>query len=597
MVSIKGRVARRMFALFLACAVVPIAALGSVSLFHVSRQLDDHSRERLSTASKMHGMGLYDRLRAAESELRFMATALADNIDSREYRGDPTDRIDAAWLLVDDAPRRILVGEPSWLPPLSSDLSEHLATGASAVVTSGDEGDPVRVLLLQHVTTTDGTPVRLAGSIRPAYLWGFEGLSAMTDLAVLDDTGRVLVTSASLPDVFTDGVAGKLAMSSVGRLEWSNGSDEYVASFWSLFLRFRYDAPSWTVVLSEPRAYTLGPLLDFRGSFVWVTLLSVLTVSLVSLVQIRRRLVPLEALREGTQRIAARDFDARVTVTSDDEFHDLADSFNGMAGQLGKQFRALTTIHEIDKAILSKLRTADIVHTVLVRMPTLLRCDGVAVGLLEADERTATVHVRIASDLVAVVDETSVDADDLSRMESTDPCLIDRLQGADTDTSAPSTLPGYLRPLGATGMNAFLTFPLRAAGRVTGFVSLVMRHDLELHDEDVRRARQVADQIGVALANARLEQQLVQAQRMEGIGMMAGGIAHHFNNVLTAILGYSDMILVQIDESNPIWNDVHQIRNTGERAASLTRQLLAFSRQQVLKMTVLDLNAVVRDLQ
>ena len=74
---------------------------------------------------------------------------------------------------------------------------------------------------------------------------------------------------------------------------------------------------------------------------------------------------------------------------------------------------------------------------------------------------------------------------------------------------------------------------------------------------------------------------------------MAGGIAHDFNNILTAILGYSELAIMAIDEANPIWNEIHEIHTAGGRAASLTRQLLAFSRKQVLEWAVVDLNAVV----
>ena len=90
---------------------------------------------------------------------------------------------------------------------------------------------------------------------------------------------------------------------------------------------------------------------------------------------------------------------------------------------------------------------------------------------------------------------------------------------------------------------------------------------------------------------------LIQAQKMEGIGRLAGGIAHDFNNILTAILGYSEQVLMRIDESSQIWSDIHEIRNAGERAASLTSQLLAFSRRQVFELTVVDLNAVVRNVE
>jgi len=90
-----------------------------------------------------------------------------------------------------------------------------------------------------------------------------------------------------------------------------------------------------------------------------------------------------------------------------------------------------------------------------------------------------------------------------------------------------------------------------------------------------------------------LEEELRQAQKLEAVGRLAGGIAHDFNNLLTTILGYSDLLLRGHPEDAELQDDVGEIRKASERAAALTRQLLAFSRKQVIEPRVIDLNALV----
>jgi PAS domain S-box-containing protein len=110
--------------------------------------------------------------------------------------------------------------------------------------------------------------------------------------------------------------------------------------------------------------------------------------------------------------------------------------------------------------------------------------------------------------------------------------------------------------------------------------------------------------VGAIVVNVRdvtdrrkLEDQLRQAQKMEAVGQLAGGVAHDFNNLLTAILGYCSLMLDEIPEADPLRLDLMEIQSAGERAASLTRQLLAFSRRQMLQPQVVDINTLITQLE
>ena len=95
---------------------------------------------------------------------------------------------------------------------------------------------------------------------------------------------------------------------------------------------------------------------------------------------------------------------------------------------------------------------------------------------------------------------------------------------------------------------------------------------------------------------AALQEQFRQSQKMEAVGRLGGGIAHDFNNLLTIIKGYSQLSLLDLKENGPLWGNIQEIQKATQRATDLTRQLLAFSRRQILDLKVLDLNTLLKDL-
>jgi signal transduction histidine kinase len=113
----------------------------------------------------------------------------------------------------------------------------------------------------------------------------------------------------------------------------------------------------------------------------------------------------------------------------------------------------------------------------------------------------------------------------------------------------------------------------------------------------VAKVRRALKEVQDRIQQRHLEQQLRQAQKMEAVGRLAGGVAHDFNNLLTVINGYCQIILTRVPRTDPTHAHVEEILEAGERAAGLTRQLLAFSRKQLMAPVVLNINQIVSEME
>jgi len=174
----------------------------------------------------------------------------------------------------------------------------------------------------------------------------------------------------------------------------------------------------------------------------------------------------------------------------------------------------------------------------------------------------------------------------------------------------PRMTPAHREAYRRGGYKAFLGVPLILGSQVLGVLSVRTRRERGFSLEDLALAMAFAAQAAIALENSRLyqqtqrayeelsrtQEQLTQALKMEAVGRLAGGVAHDFNNLLTVMIGRTQLLLRRLDAHDPIRPELDLIQATADQAADLTRQLLAFSRKQVLQPTVLNLNGAVANL-
>jgi PAS domain S-box-containing protein len=225
------------------------------------------------------------------------------------------------------------------------------------------------------------------------------------------------------------------------------------------------------------------------------------------------------------------------------------------------------------------------------------RAEASEQGLRESENRLRTL-VDNASDLITVLT-----TDGIIRYESPS---VHRLLGWRPEELIGQRLFDYVHPDDVEQVAAGIARRLEDPARVNPPVALRVRardgswHFLEAY------SRTSTDTAGVVtlVVNSRdvtrqraLEEQRLQAQRMESVGRLAGGVAHDFNNLLTVITGRSQLALSRLAPNDPVRRDIEQIAITAERAARLTQQLLTFSRKQVLRPEVVNLNSMIETME
>jgi putative nucleotidyltransferase with HDIG domain len=505
---LRSKVAYRIFVLFILCALLPIAVLAALSFTHVKGEITEQSRIRLRQSTKTTGLAIYERLLFLEDEMKLLASGrfLASSALNKRRNGileNLLGRLNGIAVSNEAGHLTHLFGRIPDPPPFTTEQKKHIQSGKTVVMSQVSGEDPARVWIGRAVDPSEPRLGIILGQINTQYLWDSDNVGHLPPTAefCILDGNHILFRSPDFPPLVSEPLMLAVRQSGVGQMDINYKGEQYLASYWSLFLERRFLAPKWTVVLSQSKGDFLAPMDQFKKVFVPVILASLFIVLFVSIVQIRRSLIPLEKLREGTKRIAGRDFESRVSIESGDEFEDLAASFNAMATRLGNQFKALTTMNDIDRAILSTLETRKIIDTLLTRAPDVIRCSSVGVLLMngKSSENEGVIHFRYAR-LGGRIETAKVilAPEEMRKLRETSESLL--IQNKE--------VPGYLVPLAKEGEKSFLIFPILLKEKLSALVAVGYASPADRGQDDLSQVRQLADQMAVALSNARLIEEL-----------------------------------------------------------------------------------------
>ncbi len=503
-----SRFARRILLLFLLCAFLPTLLLVGFAYQRVKKQLYEQSWVRMEKECKTYALGIFDRLAHMDNLARLAAPSLSTGLPVAQLpafqQRQIAEKFSGLGLYRPGSGLEVLHGHLDQALQLSASFDSYLQVADKTTLFIGPSDIlPKPIYLLVPVEEGSRRGLLVA---RPeeSLLWGtgmHSLLPAMTEMAVYDHTGSLIAATLTSPGEQLPSHANR-SQSRYLQFEYSQDHTSYLASGWSLFLTSHFNAATWTVILSASVSDVLSAMLNFQYTFPLIILLTLWIVLFLALYFIRRTLTPLAMLREGTKRISARDFTQPLRIASGDEFEQLADSFNSMASQLHQQFNTLALIDQIDRAILSSLDASVIIPRSLRLIADFFSCSRIILA------RCSTADpYRL---LLTILSGTS--RNDLT----TDHAVLDEKEWSGIFADVPHAIlswqafpPSFHQHDSVQG--EVLVLPLKMERRIQGALLLEFATLTDSATNGrIAQARQLADQLSIALENARLVADLEQ---------------------------------------------------------------------------------------
>ncbi len=504
---LRSRVARRMLLFFILSAFIPILFLAVLSYWESSQLLTKQAQTRLAAASKIYETSIYDRLLLLDRVLIEVSQQLTDNELPNDMQVQLQDKFRHLALQFSDGKLLTLLGQNLPITSLSTAALQHLQRGQSLLVTQQMESD-IRIFVLRVQSMSADRPVIIRAEIVPEFLWGeSENFALDNNLCVFNEL-NINLFCTNVPIYPLDQEFQEKTRSTKGDLYWQHQGENFIASYHEIFLQAKFMTPRWVVLASQSEMEALHALKQFNTIFWGSVILSILLILLLSMTQIRRVLVPLEQLIDGTRRLSSRDFTAKVSVSSTDEFGELASSFNAMSDKLGYQFETFEALAKIDRDILSSLDIDSIATDVLSHLKKLTSAEFGSISIMNADS-SLSMHTVASNDSAG---KSIVTTDVL--LENTHGLLVKHQRGIWVDHQL---IQHQIKAYCTTAARYFFLFPLNWKEQLVGFIALGCRNSQQWAEDESQLIQDYADRLAVALFTRNREEMLIRQARIDAL--------------------------------------------------------------------------------
>ncbi len=398
-----NRVSRRIVLLFLGVVIIPLLLMVWLTLYQVRSQLEEEQSEEIRLSAKMIGMDIFQRLQYTRDEMRLIAAGLAAGYHmelkhslqaDRLFQSSPIESLFSITPMGDVTPLRGIV-ELDGLSLIRQVHKQRIPGKAMLLLSSGNKSQSESVLyLFIPISSEDPTGDLLGARLNLPQLFDSVQLQVRRELiCILYENGVPLYCNKGYEIPWLADLAVRTSQLSTDQYTMTlQGKEQRFTAYWSLFLAPHYQVRKWSVAVAMPSELVMASVDRFQKVLIQVSTITLLLVILLSIFAIRRNMVPLEQLLEGTRRLSKGAFSSRVEINSNDEFEELGRAFNDMTVKLGNSFDQQAGLIDLSY----KLQHAGILnkalYVALEALPQFVHAKGT--GVIYVEQSGEMVHTE-----------------------------------------------------------------------------------------------------------------------------------------------------------------------------------------------------------